>query len=531
MARPFDEEQDMYDQEMQDQLDAERQMKLDAAPQTSIDDEYTSGIKNNFTSKTLDSIFLGKDFSASRPDKSDTDAHANPIVNFRGGALTTPPVDTEKRYPLTDKAFLPENSELNKLLMPFKNGQLTPQFGGRSFGPKDLLRNPEDVEQLPPNAASNKIALAKAMASEPAITGAPADLSDKEMEDALAADAEDKKMRAIIGGANRFGAALARTKYDEGFDKTLQDMAPHQATDLKTLRAGLSEKLTLEQEKKMSDPNSSVSNTARVMMKSMLEKSGYGALAAKITPNMSAREIDAQFGKANIQNLMQQYEAIQARRDIAKLKGDSHNNEMQQKAYTDLNNKMRAPRDPGVRLAMTNRELVDNANSMLTTYSRGVDKDAVPETIVNAINMAILRIETGGIPSGSKLKMVSPETFRAKWNTFLSKVNSKPTGAQMGEFLQQNSNYLGALKQNAEDAINEYESDTYRGYKNRLSPADRSDLEQDKPHLAEKSIAPVSNQGSYSPEIEKNIRSFMEAHPELSKDEALKVLRAAGKIK
>ncbi len=79
---------------------------------------------------------------------------------------------------------------------------------------------------------------------------------------------------------------------------------------------------------------------------------------------------------------------------------------------------------------------------------------------------------SGGVGSEHGQRSLESDTFNQSFQSFMSKVNNEPTGAELGSFIEQNRNYLEGLSKTNSNVVRDYQKKIYGGYKNRISPED-----------------------------------------------------------
>lgn len=154
---------------------------------------------------------------------------------------------------------------------------------------------------------------------------------------------KDEDMRSILrmSGAARIGDAIAgqgRLKYDDSFldahkamvgsdlNNLLQEDSAVNKHEKDLIDKDISKtaleknKLLLQDDKAKSDPNSELSQVSRSSVIDGLMRIGRKDLASKISPNMSAKQVEGAFGQYNLSNMMTQYEAQQNRLMLAQEK-------------------------------------------------------------------------------------------------------------------------------------------------------------------------------------------------------------------
>lgn len=165
----------------------------------------------------------------------------------------------------------------------------------------------------------------------------------QKLKDAQNVRDQEAKNRMLIDSAARIGTAIAgrgELKYDDSF---LDNMKSQEGKDLKNLLQEETEvntfaknkndresdalkldlsKLNFKDEKAKSDANSELSQVTRTSVIDSLNRMGRKDLASKISPNMSAKQVEDVFGQQNLANMMSQYEAQQNRLEIQRMRLD-----------------------------------------------------------------------------------------------------------------------------------------------------------------------------------------------------------------
>lgn len=265
----------------------------------------------------LDTIFSGLPGQPQMPDM-------NGMVTA-GNIGTVNPVPQElplpdnswrgiQNIPELDNLFLPQPSTYpNSPMDPL--GFLSPQT--QLYQPP-VLTEEEQSSNLPKPIKS--LDIASKLNPPPTSIPPSAPLEDDEMKAAIAERRQLSGFADMLQGAGTIGASFAGVARPEDLGAGVRKSAEMVVKDVKDYRAGLKEKIDLEDEKQISDPNSATSILIRQAAKDMLQKMRYGSLTGLIKDSMSAKQVQKALGGVNLSNLYNQYESAQSRKDLFKLK-------------------------------------------------------------------------------------------------------------------------------------------------------------------------------------------------------------------
>lgn len=135
----------------------------------------------------------------------------------------------------------------------------------------------------------------------------------------------------------------------------------------------------------------------------------------------------------------------------------------QKKAYDDLVYKAETGRGSKV-VQQANQNILstNNALSIINKAPNG-DYNQLSNNKVAMLSSEMAKIANGGVASEHTQNTIAAQTLASNWAGFIQKVSNKPTGAQLGEFIKDNKEYLDDLKQNSQNVKNEYVRTLYEG--------------------------------------------------------------------
>ena len=220
---------------------------------------------------------------------------------------------------------------------------------------------------------------------------------------------------------------------------------------------------------KSNDPMSDESVQARDALKMAVP----GAAKISNFDNMTAAQV--QKIAPQLMEAAKFRETIASRKDESALRSEdrkaAYGNQAttkQNQAYTDLNNHINTPRgNSAVQQAQQALRNVQNAQELIDQYP---DTNQMPPDKVSLLNAEIAKIASGGVATEHGTKSLEANTLMENVARFQQRVSNKPSGAQLGEFIKQNKNYLDGLYKVNKEFINDYQRKVYSGYKNRIGP-------------------------------------------------------------
>lgn len=404
---------------------------------------------------------------------------------------------------------------------------------------QDLMNFDKSVNAANIKSAAQPIEVPEITSSSPTPS-----LEDDEMKQALADKRNNQAMLMIAQGAHTAGMSLAGVKPNEEYTKQFQELASAPVEDIKTLRKSLGEKLTLDEQKAMYDPNSQASQVQRKAMRDMLSKIGYKSLSDKITDDMSAKQVQSIMGNLNIQNLMQQYETMQNRKEIQAMK----QTQLKEAAAGKLDDKDTKRLDQAnktiqAELARNNTAFGRNANivrsaNALETLISTVDPKDINERQIFEIAAGLDAMLSSGASTVSGRQHLIPSSWAKDKAKIAEYLTNRPKGAGQEAFVKQMMETVAREKAVAQQQLQQ---------SSRKALASYSDLKKRHPEVwnfmlkqnelpedifetdQNVSTQPVSGQ-VYDARTESGIKAFMAVHPELSREEAIQILKNAKKI-
>jgi hypothetical protein len=154
-------------------------------------------------------------------------------------------------------------------------------------------------------------------------------------------------------------------------------------------------------------------------------------------------------------------------------------NQKQDQLYTDANKQALIPRgNMAVQNAQKGLASSQRAMELINQYP---DLNKMPPSQVSLLNSEIAAIAQGGVPGEHGVKVLDNPTLASAWARLTSTVGGEPTGAQLAPFIQQNKQYLEGIAHVNQAIVNNYENSVYNGVKNRLTPEQRQQWDEDHP--------------------------------------------------
>jgi hypothetical protein len=116
---------------------------------------------------------------------------------------------------------------------------------------------------------------------------------------------------------------------------------------------------------------------------------------------------------------------------------------------------------------------VDNVNSLVIKYP---DLNKTPQNQVNALTDEITQIVTGGMSTEGKAAKLMNPTLTSGFQNLMGKTFGKPTGADLGSFIQEYLPYMVDLQKNARSYIKDQIHPIMTGYNKRVAPSDLEEV-------------------------------------------------------
>lgn len=168
-------------------------------------------------------------------------------------------------------------------------------------------------------------------------------------------------------------------------------------------------------------------------------------------------------------NTIKQVEPIlkyKASSDANKIKTAEVTNDKQEKLYTDyVTNRNKFRGDKAVQSA---NDAIRNADVALDLASRYPDLNKMPEAQVNLLRDEMAKMATNGAATAHATNDISTKTLVSNWENFMSKVGNNPTGAQLGEFLKNDLQYIKDMRETNKGVVDEYRGNNFAAYQHSL---------------------------------------------------------------
>lgn len=296
--------------------------------------------------------------------------------------------------------------------------------------------------------------------SSPAVSmapRAPVQKGDPEMQAALTKMRERQGLLAMLEGSNRIGAALTYRKPDENYTKSLEAMATGPVQDLQLLRQSEAQKMQLDNERAMNDPNSDASRIERENVKALMQASGFESLADNITDGMSGAQVKALLGGVNTQQLLQHHEAVEARLEAARMRQmqmqmmlENKLNDKQNSAVKNTISTLESMRgNPAAAQAEKDIYAADKAKALFDKFKGNPNPEMTRLLVTELGKLAA----SGSAPTMHELDMLTPSTLMTKFASVYQKLTNHPTPANATAFLKQYMDYANDVTAQAKQLI------------------------------------------------------------------------------
>lgn len=217
--------------------------------------------------------------------------------------------------------------------------------------------------------------------------------------------------------------------------------------DLRTKKIAQQEAATkLIDDQAKADPNSDASKLGRSIYKEAARRAGMNI------PNIdNASLASLEKTMPGIENMANRAMAIQ----VAKMNKDAA---LGTKATDKQNQHLHetqmllesARGNPEVQLAMKNRLLVNNAQSIIDKYA---NKDKLSNQELSQLALEMGKIASGGVPAEHELQSMMPDTMKSRLAKLYSKFSNSPEPANASEFVKVYSDYLKELRKNGDKVL------------------------------------------------------------------------------
>lgn len=304
---------------------------------------------------------------------------------------------------------------------------------------------------------------------------------------AAQSQAADQRMTANLAQAGAtIGAALGGTKADNSFYDNMRAQAGQGVADIQMQRAAQQQGLQNEmgissaaQKMDMDDPNSAQSKSLQAMVQKLYPGKFSDADISKIPASMA----DSIYKPLEISAKLEELKSVaQTRNDTMRQNAEDRRNLAADKTFTEMSNKILTPRgNTNVQQAQVGLTSGNKAMSIINRYGNNLDN--MSEQDYKTLLMEIGKIATGGVPSQHEIAGMSGDTFASKFQGAMSKLGNTPTGAQLGDFIRNNKQYLQELHEVNQKVVADYKTGVYNGYKNRLTPDQKEQFKSENPEL------------------------------------------------
>jgi hypothetical protein len=290
-----------------------------------------------------------------------------------------------------------------------------------------------------------------------------------------------RRQAYFYGGLDKITAGLNHAK---------PVMEPFYAQEIKDSNRPVQDYTQLGAQEKL-DPNSAVSQGFRDYAKKFgvnVPNSFSAADAEKVMP-YAIKAYEADQNRQATQNILgqkqdeaqkmlaykykelnaMQNDRLDAKRDLASEAANKKQGDSQDKAYTEMRQKLETFRgNQGAQQASKDILTADKALQIVG----GKDPNSLTVQDLHLLADEMSKLATGGVSSESGVKALLPNNLQQKVAEMQNFLSSSPTDAQAGEYIKRNMQYLKDIKSVAQNNMNQFRANIAQGYKNRVKPED-----------------------------------------------------------
>lgn len=356
----------------------------------------------------------------------------------------------------------------------------------------------------------------------------PAGITSDQIKDAMNRSNLNAGAMMLGKGAERIGAALNRQKNDPNYlnemspliNKPVEDLMNQQKLqEMQTQNIAQQRVLALNQDK--DDPNSQSS----MIYRDILQKTFPDVLKGVDASKLSASQMEQVFPPLK---------AFAERQIEATTRAQMMSQKNQDKKEKDLdaaNTKfVQAVQQVRGDKALNNQKdtirRVDNAFQIINNPMWKGDLNKIPAPMAAIVAKDIDSIVSGGTSSEAGFKEISSPTGLSSLSKGLAYIGNNPTGAQLGAFIKQQQNVLLDLKTNAQNAIKNRYDYIDKTLGTHIRPEDREASR----NAFNQDYLGQSSPGGYTDAQQKAIAAFMQANKITDQNQAIAILKQAGKL-
>lgn len=295
-------------------------------------------------------------------------------------------------------------------------------------------------------------------------------------------------MAGQIQGLNNVSAVTGRKVDTTGFQKQMEndlgdatdyqkqidDQRNQQIADMHERASNISNEKALMQisnEKEMHNPESDISRAYQSLAGDIASRFNMDPTKFANVPASGIEKLMPGIDRIVQAQIRADYmkESLQSRTDAQKDKAEAKIANDQDKAYTQMRERMESFR--GNRAAQ---------QAALDTYSANkafaLVQDKDPNTLttqdLSILAKELAKIATGGVPTEHGVKSLMPSNLRTKFAELQNFILSSPTDAQAGDYIRRNMEYLKGMNEEADKVVKTFRTNIAAGYKNRVRPED-----------------------------------------------------------
>lgn len=356
---------------------------------------------------------------------------------------------------------------------------------------------------------------------------------NSELDKAIAQGNQMRLVSALGKGANQIGAALSNTKANQEVYDDVDKNANNPVQAVQAKQAAIGNKLAqaestqkLQDTIQNNDPNSDI-NQLRKKVFTLQGKKLFGP-SFSIPDNASGASLE-QIGKEidNASNKQLQRENNQALRGLAQsTKANDKQNQVSHQVEQMISSSRQTP---DVIQAYKDRYAAEKGTMLLNQFP---NKDAIPQSMVDTFMQEVDKVASGGVPTEGALGRVTPNGWAQKLSKAWSNLTNEPQPANAGKYLDLYQNYLQEMAGHAKDVIKNSIGKHIELNKTGMGDAQYKAFQDNyiKPFDAPITQEKATDSMHLNSALDPAIKAFMKANNITDQDEAIKILKANGRL-
>ena len=288
--------------------------------------------------------------------------------------------------------------------------------------------------------------------------------------------------------------------------------------------------MSAQQQAQLNDPNSSSSQFIKSLLASQYsQQTDAQGNKVDITKspgwdNLSGSDaLDFQKMIASQEHLQSLRDQLQFRNQLNQQKVDTHSSDKEQAATQKLSAALNTFRGD-IAAQQANVGLVNSDKAMALINSSPNLNDLTPQQD-SLLRQEVAKIATGGAATEASTKDLQANTLQARAANFWQNVSGNPTGAQLGDFIQKNKDYLQHLNDVNHNYVDTKRQNILNDYKGQISDDKLSDFQQryvPNRTAGAGNMPAAPSQGAANPNFTPDVLQYAQQH-NITPDQALSI--------